>query len=297
MPEPCHQPAPTTGGSLCAPGWVDEIFDGVRYGLAGRVIAEQASPFQTVTIIESERYGKGLLLDGCWMTAEGQERHYHESLVHPALCGAERIERVLVIGGGDGGTARECLRHPGVQQLDMVEIDGLVVAWSQEHLPSIGGGCWSDPRFRLSVGDGIAWVRAAADASYDVVIVDGSDPAGPAEGLFNRAFFEQCRRILRPGGVFATQSESPEAFRAVHIDTVQVIRAVFGHADPMYGWVPMYPSGWWSWTFAAVDGARYREPRAERAAAVAAGCEIWSPRWQRGAFDAIPAFVERALNR
>ena len=205
-------------------GWIDEIHQGVRYGLAGRVLEEQQSPFQRVTIIESERYGKGLLLDGCWMTAEHQERHYHEPLVHPALCGAERIERVLVIGGGDGGTARECLRHPDVRHLDLVEIDGLVVEWSQRHLPSIGGGCWSDPRFQLTVGDGIAWVREAADASYDVVIVDGSDPAGPAEGLFNRAFFEQCRRLLRPGGVFATQSESPEAFRQVHLDTVRLLR-------------------------------------------------------------------------
>ncbi|MGA1303845.1 MAG: polyamine aminopropyltransferase [Cyanobium sp.] len=276
-------------------GWIDEIHQGVRYGLAGRVITEGQSPFQRVTIIESERYGKGLLLDGCWMTAERQERHYHESLVHPALCGAERIERVLVIGGGDGGTARECLRHAGVQHLDMVEIDPLVVEWSQVHLPSIGGGCWSDSRFHLTVGDGIAWVQQAPDASYDVVIVDGSDPAGPAEGLFNRAFFEQCRRLLRAGGVFATQSESPEAFRQVHLAMVMLLREVFGHADPMYGWVPMYPSGWWSWTFAAPDGPRYRAPRAERAAAVAGGCEIWSPRWQAGAFEAVPAAIERAL--
>ena len=145
------------------------------------------------------------------------------------------------------------------------------------------------------MGDGIAWAAAAADASYDVVLVDGSDPAGPAEGLFNRAFFENCRRILKPGGVFATQSESPEAFRQVHIDTVRLIREVFGHADPLYGWVPMYPSGWWSWTFAATDGRRYLEPNSERAAAVASGCEIWSPRWQQGAFNAIPAYVERAL--
>jgi len=289
-------PAPTPGGPLVESGWIDEIFDGMRYGLAGRVIAEQQSPFQTVTIIDSERYGKGLLLDGCWMTAERQERQYHESLVHPALCSAAAIERVLVIGGGDGGTARECLRHSGVQHLDMVEIDGLVVEWSQQHLPSIGGGCWSDPRFHLTVGDGIAWAAQAADASYDVVIVDGSDPAGPAEGLFNRAFFEHCRRILRPGGVFATQSESPEAFRQVHLDTVSLLRQVFGHADPLYGRVPMYPSGWWSWTFAATDGPRYRQPDPNRAAAVAAGCEIWSPRWQRGAFDAIPAGIERALN-
>jgi spermidine synthase len=200
-----------------------------------------------------------------------------------------------VIGGGDGGTARECLRHAGVQHLDMVEIDGLVVEWSQQHLPSIGAGCWSDPRFHLTVGDGIAWAANAANASYDVVIVDGSDPAGPAEGLFNRAFFEQCRRILKPGGVFATQSESPEAFRQVHIDTVKVIREVFGHADPLYGWVPMYPSGWWSWTFAATDSPRYLSPDPTRAAAVAEGCEIWSPRWQRGAFDAIPAAIERSL--
>ena len=284
--------APTTAAG---PGWIDEEHQGVRYGLAGRVLEERASPFQRVTIIESERYGKGLLLDGCWMTAERQERHYHEALVHPALCGATAIERVLVIGGGDGGTARECLRHPGVAHLDLVEIDGLVVEWSQKHLPSIGGDAWSDPRLQLTVGDGIAWAAEAPDASYDVVIVDGSDPAGPAEGLFNRAFFEHCRRILRPGGVFATQSESPEAFREVHIAMVQLLREVFGHADPLYGWVPMYPSGWWSWTFAAVDGPRYREPQPQRASAVAAGCEIWSPRWQRGAFDAVPAAIEREL--
>ncbi|MEB3361822.1 MAG: polyamine aminopropyltransferase [Synechococcaceae cyanobacterium] len=275
--------------------WIDEEHEGVRYGLAGRVIAERQSPYQRVTIIDSERYGKGLLLDGCWMTAERQERHYHEALVHPALCGAESIERVLVIGGGDGGTARECLRHQGVRQLDLVEIDGLVVEWSQQHLASIGGAAWSDPRLRLRVGDGIAWVAEAADASYDVVIVDGSDPAGPAEGLFNRAFFEQCRRILRPGGVFATQSESPEAFESVHLALVRLLREVFGHADPLYGWVPMYPSGWWSWTFAAVDAPRYREPLALRVEEVADGCRIWSPRWQGGGFAAMPAWIERQL--
>ena len=276
-------------------GWIDEEHRGVRYGLAGRVLVEEQSDLQRITVIESERYGKGLLLDGCWMTAERQERHYHESLVHPALCSAAAIERVLVIGGGDGGTARECLRHPGVRHLDMVEIDGRVVELSREHLPTIGGSAWSDPRFQLTVGDGIAWAADAADASYDVVLVDGSDPAGPAEGLFNRTFFDHCRRILKPGGVFATQSESPEAFRDVHIAMVRLIREVFGHADPLYGWVPMYPSGWWSWTFAATDGPRYRTVLQERAAAVAAGCEIWSPAWQAGGFQAVPASIAREL--
>ena len=276
-------------------GWIDEHHQGVRYGLAGQVLVDEQSAFQRITVIDSERYGKGLLLDGCWMTAERQERHYHESLVHPALCSAEAIERILVIGGGDGGTARECLRHAGVRHLDMVEIDGRVVELSQKHLASLGAGCWNDPRFRLTVGDGIAWAAGCDDASYDVVIVDGSDPAGPAEGLFNRSFFEHCRRILRPGGVFATQSESPEAFREVHIATVLLLQEVFGHADPLYGWVPMYPSGWWSWTFAAIDGPRYKKPDPQRAAAIAAGCEIWSTRWQSGAFEAMPASIEREL--
>ena len=147
---------------MTSSGWIDEHHNGVRYGLAGQVLHEEQSPFQRITIIDSERYGKGLLLDGCWMTAERQERHYHEALVHPALCSAERIERVLVIGGGDGGTARECLRHGEVQHLDMVEIDGRVVELSQQHLPSLGGGAWSDRRMHLSVGDGIAWAAAAA---------------------------------------------------------------------------------------------------------------------------------------
>ena len=164
-------------------GWIDEEHRGVRYGLAGERLVEETSPFQRISVISNERYGRGLLLDGCWMTAEQQERHYHEALVHPALCGASAIKRALVIGGGDGGTARECLRHSGVEHLDLVEIDGRVVELSQEHLASIGGSAWSDPRFKLTVGDGIAWAAEATEASYDVVLVDGSDPAGPAEGF------------------------------------------------------------------------------------------------------------------
>lgn len=292
-PMPRGVPGHGAGSGL----WVDEVTDGVRYGMLAEVLEERSSAFQQVTIIDSQAYGKGLLLDGCWMTAERQERHYHESLVHPALCGAKRIGRVLVVGGGDGGTARECLRHREVEHLDLVEIDPVVVELSQRHLGAIGSAAWSDPRCHLTIGDGIAWVAQAPSASYDVVIVDGSDPVGPATGLFNRAFFDHCHRILAPGGVFATQSESPEAFRQVHIDTVKVLRTLFPHADPMYGWVPMYPSGWWSWTFAASDGPRFRLPQKSRAAAVADGCRIWSPRWQRGAFDAIPASIERELNQ
>ncbi len=285
-----NKPAP-------AISWVDEEHQGVRYGLQGRVLIEEKSKYQKITVIDSVRYGKGLLLDGCWMVAEHQEKQYHECLVHPALSSAEKLSKILIIGGGDGGTARECLRYSEVHHIDMIEIDKRVVELSQQHLPSIGGKAWDDPRLHLTIQDGTSWIKNTTTNSYDVVIVDGADPLGPAEGLFNSDFFSNCQRILKPGGIFATQSESPEAFRAIHIDTVLLIRKIFDYADPLYGWVPMYPSGWWSWTFASNEQPRYKHPIPERIVEVSKKCEFWSPRWQKGAFDAIPAFVERRINK
>lgn len=285
-----HMPAPSNS-------WIDEYHQGIRYGMECKVLVDESSSFQRIMIIDSHRYGKGLLLDGRWMTAEHQEKHYHESLVHPALCSSKELKRVLIIGGGDGGTARECLRYSEIKHLDMVEIDERVIELSQQYLPSLGGNAWEDHRLNLVIKDGISWVKQCPQDSYDVIIVDGSDPTGPAKGLFNKDFFKSCKKALKPGGVFATQSESPEAFRDIHISTVKIIRDVFGYAEPLYGWVPMYPSGWWSWTFASSDSPRYRNPKIERALEIEAACEIWSIRWQQAAFNAIPAFIERALNQ
>ena len=275
--------------------WTDEYLEGVRYGLEGELLIDEKSQYQRIQIIDSKRYGISLLLDGCWMTAEGQEKYYHECLVHPALSSAKEIKSILIVGGGDGGTARECLKYTDVQNLDIVEIDERVVKLSQKYMPSIWGGAWKDSRVKLHIGDGVKWVKNSQEEAYDVIIVDGSDPVGPAKGLFNKSFFENCRRILKPSGIFATQSESPEAFSQIHIDTVKLIRAVFKYADPLYGWVPMYPSGIWSWTFAAKDKKRYLKPNATRADSISPNVEIWSTRWQKGAFEAIPAFIERKL--
>ncbi len=277
--------------------WIDEYHKGVRYGLTGQILIDEKSPFQRITIINSERYGKGLLLDGCWMTSEGQEKHYHECLVHPALCSALNIENILIIGGGDGGSAKECLKYQEVEHLDLVEIDKRVVELSQLHLSKISGQVWKDKRLHLHIENGINWVSSSKKDTYDVVIIDGSDPKGPSKGLFNQSFFEDCKRILRPGGIFATQSESPESFLDIHLETIKIIRKVFQFADPMYGWVPMYPSGWWSWTFASIDKPHYLTPIKDRAIKISRNCEIWSTRWQKGAFQAIPAFIERELNQ
>ncbi len=119
--------------------WLDEYHQGVRYGLLGNLILEESSPFQKITIFESKRYGKALLLDDCWMTAEKSEKCYHECLIHPALCCSSQIDKILIIGGGDGGSARECLKYQEVKSIDLVEIDLRVIELSKKYLPNIGG--------------------------------------------------------------------------------------------------------------------------------------------------------------
>jgi len=277
--------------------WHDEYLKGVRYGLQGKIILEECSPFQKITIYESERYGKALLLDNCWMTAEKSEKSYHESLIHPALCGSKQIENILIIGGGDGGSARECLRYAEVKSIDLIEIDLRVIELSKKYLPEIGGKAWSDSRLNIHIKNGIEWVKNTKKDSYDVIVIDGADPVGPSKKLYGNSFLKDCKRILKPEGVLATQSESPESFQKIHINIVKVLREIFDYADPMYGSVPIYPSGLWSWTFASMENAKYMYPKENRVKEVSGNCQIWSKRWQQGAFNTIPAFIEKELTR
>ncbi len=275
--------------------WLDEYHEGVRYGLEGKLIIEEASPFQKITIYESKRYGNALLLDDCWMTAEKSEKSYHECLIHPALCSSTQIENILIIGGGDGGSARECLKYKEVKSIDLIEIDQRVIELSKKYLPHIGGDAWSDSRLNVEIKNGIDWVKNTKQDSYDVIIIDGADPIGPSKELYSRSFLDNCKLILKPGGVLATQSESPESFHQSHINIVKVLREIFDFADPMYGYVSIYPSGLWSWTFAAMDRPKYMNPKENRVKEISGNCQIWSKRWQQGAFSAIPAFIEREL--
>ncbi len=278
-----------------AKDWIDEYHQGVRYGLEGQIIFEELSPFQKITIFKSKRYGKALLLDDCWMTTEKSEKYYHESLIHPALCGSEKIDNILIIGGGDGGSARECLKYNEVKSIDLIEIDKRVVELSQKYLPIIGGNAWSDPRLNVKIKNGIDWVKNVKNNSYDVIIVDGADPIGPSKELYSKSFMKDCKRILKPGGVLGTQSESPESFHEIHINIIKNLRHIFDYADPLYGSVSIYPSGLWSWTFASMENPTYLYPITSRVKEISHNCQVWSERWQKGAFNTIPAFIEREL--
>ena len=275
--------------------WIDEYHQGVRYGLEGKIILEESSRFQKITIYESKRYGKALLLDDCWMTTEKSEKCYHESLIHPALCSSKKIDNILIIGGGDGGSARECLKYKEVKSVDLIEIDLRVIELSKKYLPVIGGNAWSDSRLNIKIKNGIDWVKNKKDNSYNVIIIDGADPIGPSKKLYSNSFLKDCKRILKPGGVLATQSESPESFHQIHINIVKILRQVFDYADPLYGSVSIYPSGLWSWTFASMEKPTYMHPIDSRIEEIANNCHIWSERWQKGAFNTIPAFIEREL--
>jgi spermidine synthase len=274
--------------------WCDEVHaDAVRFGLkVRRTLFAEHSPIQRIDIVETEALGRALMLDGLWMTAEGDEAAYHELLCHPALTTAPRIERVLIIGGGDGGTAREVLRHPEVESVQLVEVDARVIAACQAHLSTIGSA-WDDPRLHVVVGDGVAFVAEAREVSYDVILIDGSDPVGPAAALYQEAFFQACARALRPRGVLATQGESPTLMRDTHLDLIRTLRRVFPVVRPYYGTVTIYPGGAWSWIYAS-KGVDPMAPLAERVARAEATAQVYNRDVHVGAF-AVPTHIRRAL--
>ncbi|PIS10174.1 MAG: spermidine synthase [Bdellovibrio sp. CG10_big_fil_rev_8_21_14_0_10_47_8] len=211
------------------------------------ILFNQKSPYQTVRVYDTEAYGKMLAIDDMIMCTERDEAHYHEMIVHPAFQLHGHAKNVLVIGGGDGGTIREVLKYPSVEKATMVEIDEVVVEASKKYLPTLASS-FGDPRLDLKIGDGIDFVAKAKAETYDVIIVDGSDPAGPAEGLFSKEFWQNCHRCLKKDGIVVTQGESPMFHQQTFVDLNQCLKDVFGAKRVFTSlfFATSYPSGMWS---------------------------------------------------
>lgn len=220
----------------------------------GEVFYDIQSPFQRVRIMESYKYGKMLALDDMVMTTEKDEFHYHEMISHPAMFTHGNAKNILVIGGGDGGTVREVLRHEGVQKVTMVEIDEEVIKSCKEFLPTIAAA-FDNPKLELLVDDGIAFAKNAAPESYDIIIIDGSDPVGPAEGLFSVSFYQNCYNALKPGGILIAQGESPKFNEKAFSELNFTLRGIFGqeNAPVSLFFVPTYPTGMWSFQYGLKD--------------------------------------------
>lgn len=237
--------------------WFTEIFqdEGTAFSLKvkGRLHQEQ-SPFQKIVIWETETFGNLMTIDGCVMLTTRDNFLYHEMMSHPALFTHRDPRRVVIIGGGDCGTLREVLKHPGVEEAWQVEIDERVTRLAEKYFPEL---CESndDPRANFFFGDGIQWMRDVEPGSIDVIIVDSTDPVGPAEGLFAADFYRDCMLALREGGIVVQQSESP----LLHANTIirrareDMLKAGFDHVMTLPFPQPVYPTGWWSCTMAGKD--------------------------------------------
>lgn len=256
-------------------------------------IHEERTPYQRLEIYQSPLFGRMLVLDGAVQTTEGDEFMYHEMLAHPALVTHPSPRHVLIIGGGDGGLLEEVLKHP-VERATMVEIDEAVMRASRRYLPKIAGGAFEDPRATVVVGDGIAYVRETGDR-FDVVLVDSTDPEGPAIGLFAEDFYADVARRLRPAGILAVQSGSAVYQRQLIRTVRRNLRASFPIVRTWLSTVVTYPAAVWSFTM----GSLSRDPLlvstgeiTERVAGVSLQC--YTPARHPAAFDLPPYFAREA---
>lgn len=243
--------------------WFTEVGDSTGIAFSLRIngkLHDEQTPYQRIEIYDTTDFGRLMTIDGYIMLTQRDNFLYHEMLSHPVLYTHVNPKNVLVIGGGDCGTLSEVLKHESVKAAVQVEIDERVTRLAERYFPEL---CRAndDPRARLVFGDGIKWVTDAEPESYDVIIIDSTDPIGPAAGLFSEPFYRDCFRALRPGGIIAQQSESP----LLHMKLISAMRKAMrqaGFNDFLTLNFPqcVYPSGWWSTTLAG-KGASLRNIR------------------------------------
>ncbi len=214
------------------------------------LLEERESPYQKIEIYQTTHFGRMMVLDGCIMFTEGDEFIYHEMLVHPAGCCLPELERALIIGGGDGGTARELLRYPAIKKVDLVEIDRDVVELSKKYFPSLSKS-FSDPRLSVHFEDGSKYVENYSGENYDLVVIDSTDPVGAAENLLSEDFYDKCRGVLSERGILAVQSESPFLYREVIESNAKVLSKLFKEVALYSAPVISYPTGWWCFFWAS----------------------------------------------
>lgn len=211
-----------------------------------KTLHTEQTEFQKLDMIETEQWGNMLLLDDMVMTSVKDEFVYHEMIAHVPLFTHPHPENVLVVGGGDGGVIREILKHSNVKKATLVDIDGKVIEYSKKFLPEIAGKL-DDPRVEVKVGDGFMHI-AESENEYDVILVDSTEPVGPAVNLFTSGFYAGISKALRADGLFVAQSDNPW-FKQDLIRTVQrEVKEIFPITRLYIANVPTYPSGMWTFT-------------------------------------------------
>lgn len=280
--------------------WMTERNEDSAFSLrhSGDLLYRKTSAYQDIKVYETFKFGNTLVLDDMIMCTEKDEFVYHEMIAHIPMMTLPNPKRALVIGGGDGGTVRELLRYDSLEEVVLVEIDEFVIDACKQYLPSIAGSL-DHPKLKLHVADGIQYVREAADRSFDLIIVDSTDPVGPAEGLFNEAFYQQVHRCLTDDGVLVAQSESPMFNAPVFQSVFQCHQRIFGanNVHCYLAFIPTYPTGMWSFAYASKGSAHpLKSFDADRASqfSKSKGLKYYNEMVHSAAF-ALPNFVRDLL--
>ena len=254
-----------------------------------QTIHTEKTAFQRLAVVETVDFGRALILDGIVQVTQTDEFIYHEMIAHVPLFTHPNPQNVLVIGGGDGGTVREILKHPQVQ-VDLVEIDARVIENCRRFLPELGQAL-EDPRVQIVVADGIEYVKQT-EKRYDIVIIDSSDPIGPATGLFSQEFYQGVYRVLKADGLMVAQTESPifnkELLSGVYAD----LQELFPLAYVYLTCVPSYIAGFWTFSLAS---KKYDPLQPVRKPSLAEGAfRYYTPEIHHATF-VLPPFVQKVL--
>jgi spermidine synthase len=281
--------------------WINETLYpdwGQRFRIT-RELARVKSAFQDIVIFESPSHGRVMVLDGVIQITEADEFVYQEMIAHVPLLAHGAAETVLIIGAGDGGVLRRVLQHGTVKRAVMVEIDGEVIRLSKEFLSAIAGDAWTDTRAQVVVGDGIDYVKNAPDGSFDVIIVDSTDPIGVGEVLFTDDFYHNCARILTARGVIVNQCGVPFMQADELRETSARRRKFFSHVTAYVAAVPTYVGGFMTLGWAAKDpsmaasGVEIIRQRATHAGFLGT-TRYWTPELHVSAFH-LPPYIARHL--
>ena len=254
------------------------------------------SEYQRIDVFDTYEFGRVLVLDGILMLTEKDEFIYHEMITHIPMAVNPDIKKVLVIGAGDGGTIRELTRYPGIERIDMAEIDKLVVDVCREYLPQTASRL-SDERVNIYFEDGLKFVRTKNN-EYDLIIVDSTDPFGPGEGLFTREFYGNCFKALKDNGILVNQHESPyyENDARALVKAHKNIKAIFPISMLYQANIPTYPSGYWMFGFASKKYHPVHDLDEDRWNRVGINTRYYNTELHKGCF-ALPNYVKELLGQ
>lgn len=281
--------------SKSSTGWIEEqVKDSIKYAYAfDQCLFKGTSEFQTVDVVHTKAYGRMLLLDELIMLTETDEFVYHEMISHVPVCFHKNPKHVVVIGGGDGGTARELLRHSSIESIVVCEIDGLVVDVCREFFPEMTAS-FNHPKVSLMIGDGIEYIKTLKE-SADLILIDSSDPVGPGEGLFTSEFYQNAAKALKPGGLIAAQSESPWDDAVFLKKIYSKMQSAFPYVYPYMAPIATYPRGLWSWTMASKEAICESHFNEERFDKIAENLQYLTKLKAKHIFDISPFYKKKLV--